>query len=137
MNKMIENVNLWAVIVAALVPLLIGAFWYSPALFMKPWMQANGFTEADLQKAKPARNYSISLIFSLIMSFNLAMFLAEESTTLSWGMTAGALAGLGWVGLSFAMIGLFEMRSWKYILINGAYLVVIFVIMGAIIGGWR
>ena len=134
---MIENVNLWAVFVAALVPLLVGAFWYSPALFMKPWMQANGFTEADLQKANPVRNYTLSLIFSLIMSFNLAMFLADEGTTLSWGMAAGALAGLGWVGLSFAMIGLFEMRSWKYILINGAYLVVIFIIMGAIIGGWR
>ena len=132
-----ENVNIWAVIVAGFIPLIIGAVWYSPALFLKPWMEANGFSEEDLKRVNPARNYTLTLIFSLIMSYNLAMFLADESTDFVWGLTAGALAGVGWVALSFIIIGLFEMRSWKYMLINAGYLMVIFILMGAVIGGWR
>jgi hypothetical protein len=38
---------------------------------------------------------------------------------------------------SAATIALFERRSWKYILINGGYMTVSFVIMGLIIGAWR
>ncbi|MEO5754950.1 MAG: DUF1761 family protein [Chthoniobacterales bacterium] len=34
-------------------------------------------------------------------------------------------------------MALFENRSWKYILVNGGYLITAFVLMGAILGGWR
>jgi hypothetical protein len=71
------------------------------------------------------------------MAANLAAFLAEPKTTAVWGATAGFLAGFGWVTLAIATIGLFERRSWKYILINGGYMTVSFVIMGLIIGAWR
>jgi hypothetical protein len=39
--------------------------------------------------------------------------------------------------MAIAIIGVFENRSWTYILINGGYMTVAFVIMGAIIGEWR
>ena len=52
-------------------------------------------------------------------------------------MTTGALAGFGWVAMAIAIIGVFENRSWAYILINGGYMTVAFVVMGAIIGVWR
>jgi hypothetical protein len=34
-------------------------------------------------------------------------------------------------------MGLFESRPLGYVLVNGGYMVVAFVLMGAIIGGWR
>jgi len=55
----------------------------------------------------------------------------------AWGMTAGALAGLGWVAAGVAIIALFERRSWSYILVNCGYLAVTFILMGAILGAWR
>jgi hypothetical protein len=45
------------------------------------------------------------------MSANLAMFLANLKTSIWWGMTAGALAGVGWVAAAFAVVALFENRS--------------------------
>jgi len=42
-------------------------------------------------------------------------------TTVVWGMTAGALAGVGWVAAGLGIIALFENRSWTYILVNGGY----------------
>ncbi|HKO45704.1 MAG TPA: DUF1761 domain-containing protein [Pyrinomonadaceae bacterium] len=132
-----SNINYLAVLVAALSTFLLGGLWYSPLLFGKAWMRANNFSEEDLQTFSKARMFGWSFVFSLIMAVNLAMFLASPSTNLTWGMTAGALAGFGWVAMAIAIIGVFENRSWAYILINGGYMTVAFVVMGAIIGVWR
>ena len=132
-----STINYFAVLAAALSTFVLGGLWYSPLLFGKAWMRANNFTEADLLTFSKARMFGWSILFSLIMSLNLAMFLAEPTTTVTWGMAAGGLAGFGWVAMAIAVIGVFENRSWKYIAINGGYMTVAFVIMGAIIGVWR
>jgi hypothetical protein len=132
-----SNINYFALLAAALSTFVLGGLWYSPLLFGKAWMRANNFTDADLQTFSKARMFGWSFLLALIMALNLAMFLAAPDTNLTWGMAAGALAGLGWVAMAIAIIGLFENRSWKYIAINGGYMTVAFVIMGAIIGAWR
>ncbi len=67
------------------------------------------------------------------MAFNLAVFLSNDGVTASWGATAG----FGWAAFGIGIIALFEKRSWKYILINGGYMTVAFVVMGLILGAWR
>ena len=131
-----SQINLWAVLVAALVTMGIGALWYSPALFGKIWMRANGFSGNE-PGGNMARTMIIAFILSLIMSLNLAAFLADPGTNVRWGMTAGFLAGFGWVTLSIAVISLFERRSFAYMAVNGGYWVVSFIAMGAILGAWR
>jgi len=81
--------------------------------------------------------FGLSFLFSWIMAYNLAAFLAGPDTTVLWGATAGALAGVGWVALSIGILGLFERRPWKYVLINGGYFTASFVAMGVILGAWR
>lgn len=132
-----SNINYLAVLVAALSTFLLGGLWYSPMLFGKAWMSANKFSDSDLQTFSKARMFGWSFVFSLIMAFNLAMFLADPKTNVTWGMIAGALAGFGWVALAIAIIGVFENKSWRYVLINGGYMTLAFVLMGAIIGAWR
>ena len=132
-----STINYFAVLAAALSTFLLGGLWYSPLLFGKAWMRANNFTDVDVQTFSKARMFGWSVFLALIMALNLAMFLAAPDTNLTWGMAAGALAGLGWVAMSIAIIGLFENKSWKYIAMNGGYVTVAFVIMGAIIGAWR
>jgi hypothetical protein len=130
------HINHLAVIAAALSAFGIGGLWYSPLLFHRAWMNANGLTEKDLNKGT-ARVFGLSFLFSIIMSYNLAAFLAGPDTTVRWGAIAGGLAGIGWVALSIGVLALFERRSWKYILINGGYFAVSFVVMGTILGAWR
>jgi Protein of unknown function (DUF1761) len=131
------HINWLAVLAAAVSTFVLGGLWYSKALFGRAWMSANNFSESDLVKSNMLKIFGLSLIFAVIMAANLAAFLAEPKTTAAWGATAGFLAGFGWVALAIATIGLFERRSWKYILINGGYMTVSFVIMGLIIGAWR
>jgi hypothetical protein len=130
------DINLLAVIVAALSTFVIGGLWYSPLLFYKPWLRANGFAEADVQKGNPAIIFGLAFVFSAIMAANLAAFLAAPDTTLAWGVGAGALTAV-WVVLGIAVVALFERRPWSYIFVNGGYWLVSFVVMGAILGGWR
>lgn len=132
-----SKINYLAVFVAALSTFVLGGLWYSPLLFGKVWMRVNNFSESDVATFSKARMFGWSFIFALIMSLNLAMFLAAPGTNLTWGMAAGALTGVGWVAMAIAIIGVFENRSWAYILINGGYMIVAFVLMGAILGVWR
>jgi len=129
--------NVLAVLVAALLPFLLGGLWYSPLLFGNAWMAENGLTEEKLDDGRQGVIFGLSFLFLLIMSANLAAFLATPETDLVFGLMAGLLAGFGWVALGIAVVALFERRSWTYIMINGAYMVVAFAIMGAVIGVWR
>jgi len=133
----LEHFNIAAVVVAALSTFVIGGLWYSPLLFGRAWMRENKFTEADVARNSKARAFGGTAVLSLVMSANLACFLADAKTTLVWGMTAGALAGVGWAAAAIAVIALFEQKSWTYIAINGGYQIVSFIVMGAILGGWR
>ena len=132
-----EQINYLAVLAAAVSTFLIGGLWYSPAMFQRGWMSANGFTEADLSKGNAAKIFGIAFVFALLMAANLAAFLSAPGTTVAWGTAAGALTGVGWVLPAIGTVALFERRSARYIAINGGYFVLAFIVMGAILGAWR
>lgn len=131
------HINWLAVLAAAASTFVLGGLWYSPALFGRVWMSVNNLDSAELAKSNMAKIFGLAFVFALMMAANLAAFLAEPKTNAAWGATAGFLAGFGWVALGIATIALFERRSAKYVLINGGYMTVAFVLMGLILGAWR
>lgn len=131
------DINYLAVLVAATSAFLIGGVWYSPMLFQRPWMAAAGVTEDQLKRGGAAGIFGGAFVLSLLMAANLAAFLADPSTTVAWGATAGALAGVGWVAFGIGVVALFERRPLAYTLINGGYWAVALTVMGAILGAWR
>lgn len=131
-----RTLNVWAILVAAVVAFMLGAVWFSPALFGKVWKRANGFGANEPPQAN-AKMMLLAFALTLVMSANLAMFLNDPKTTLAWGATAGFLAGFGWIVMGMGIISIFERRPWAYVLVNGGYLTVALVVMGAILGGWR
>ena len=132
------HINHLAVFLCALLNLGLGALWYSPALFYEAWLLSETrLSEEQITQANPAVTYGLTFLFALVISYNLAFFLGDSQTTPVWGATAGFLAGFGWSTLIFAMIALFERRSWRYILINGGFITVYFTMIGFILGIWR
>jgi hypothetical protein len=117
--------------------LVIGALWYSPLLFFKAWQRETGLSDDQIAKANPLKTYSITLILAWIISYNLAFFLGDAKTNWKWGLTAGLLAGVGWAAATFIIIGLFEQRSWKHMLINCGYIIIYFGLIGFTLGIWR
>ncbi|MES2331870.1 MAG: DUF1761 domain-containing protein [Bacteroidota bacterium] len=130
------TINWLAVLVAGISSFVVGGIWYSPGLFGKAWMSANELSEEKIKQGNKGMIFGFTLIFSLVMSANLAMFLNDPKTDLAWGMTAGFLAGIG-TFCAIAIHSLFELKSWKLIFINGGYSVVSLTLMGAILGVWR
>jgi hypothetical protein len=133
----ISTLNWLAILVATLSNFVVGGIWYSPLMFAKVWMRENNFSESDMKKGNTAKIFGLTFLFSFVMAFNLAMFLNDVKTTASWGAIAGFLAGFGWVSMSIFVIGQFEQRSTKYMLIHAGYVTISFIIMGLILGAWR
>ncbi len=133
----VQEINFLAVVAAAVSAFVVGGLWYSPLLFGAAWMRANHFTEDQVAGFSKARMFGWSFPLFLIMAANLAIFLADPKTDWIWGMTAGALAGVGWVAPAIAVVGLFENKSWLYITINAGYNMVTLTLMGLILGAWR
>ena len=132
----LATLNIWAILAAALSAFVVGGLWYSPVLFERVWKKANRFGASEPPAASP-KIFGIAFLLSLVMAFNLAMFLNDPKTSLAWGATAGFLAGFGWVLMGIGVVALFERRPWSYVIVNGGYLTVALVFMGAILGGWR
>ncbi len=72
------NVNHWAVIVSAISNLAVGALWYSPLLFYRAWQKETGLTDEILKTINPAKLYTLSCLFSLVICYNMAFFLATR-----------------------------------------------------------
>ena len=111
----IANLNIWAILAAAISAFLVGGLWYSPLLFGPLWKRANHFSAGE-PPAATGKIFAISFVLCLVMAFNLAMFLNDPKTTLAWGATAGFLAGFGWVAMGIGVVSLFERRPWTYVL---------------------
>jgi hypothetical protein len=130
-------INWPAVVVAALSAFIVGGLWYSSFLFGNAWLTDSNLTKEHIKaNANNAKIFGFTALFALISSANLAAFLATPATTASWGAEAGFLAGI-WTFAAIATHSLFELKSWRYIFVNGGYSVVSLTLMGAILGAWR
>ncbi len=135
MDNMI--INHWAVLTCAVSNLVLGAIYYSPALFYNTWKIENNLSDQQIESSNPVKTHGSSFVLAYIMSYNMAFFLGDAHTDWQWGTTAGFLTGFGWAAAIFTAIALFEQKSWKYIFINSGYIIIYFTIIGAILGAWR
>lgn len=134
--------NYLAVVVAAVAVFALGALWYSPLLFAKPWVAAHGHTPEKLAAMREGagKAYGITFVCYLVMA---AAFhhLLHDHLKITGGMHEGALMGaLIWLGF-VATVGLtaqvFSDRKFAAYLIDAGYQLVYLVMMGAILGAWR
>lgn len=128
-----ENFNLLAVAVAALVPILVGMFWYSKLGFEKPWMAASGVTEAQIQSGNMPLIFGVSLVmafliaftlqFSVIHQYHLYSTVANDPAVMSGAMDSEAgqwfLAAMESYGNNF--------RTFKHGVLHGVIMGLLFV----------
>ena len=60
--------------VTALIPLIVGAVWYSPMLFAKPWMAAVGITPEQQKQGNMALNMLGLYIFSFLYFYRFNIY---------------------------------------------------------------
>ncbi|HEX4628106.1 MAG TPA: DUF1761 domain-containing protein [Gemmatimonadales bacterium] len=135
------NVNILAVLVAALLTFVLGAFWYSPVLFAKQWMAAQGYTPEKIQEMKKrgvSRAYVASALCYVVMAYVVALLASyTNSTTLAQGLWLGFLFWLGFaapIGLTANMFSEKPIAAW---VIDAGYQLAYLVIMGVVLSIWR
>ncbi len=71
-----HEVNYLAVLVAGLIPMVVGSLWYGP-VFGKRWLALMETTEEEIAKGfNPLKTYGGSLLLSLVTAWVLAQLLA-------------------------------------------------------------
>lgn len=135
------QINVLAVLVAAIVSMVIGSLWYSPLLFGNIWMRLSGITISDVDKAKQrgmGKTYVIGFIGSLVMSYVLAHSIAfAGGVTFAHGMAGGFWNWLGFIVPVILGSVLWENRPVGLFFINIGYYLVALVLMGGILALWR
>ena len=129
--------NFWAIFVSALVLWILGAFWFSPALFATPWSTIVGRKMGDKPKGVLHGMVS-SFIGGLIQALVLAHIVVWAGAT---GFGHGAFLGfLAWFGFIAAVLypqRIYEGRPFAYFAIVAGYWLVGLVIVGGILAIWR
>jgi hypothetical protein len=129
------DLNLLAVVAAALSSFLLGGVWYSNALFGAIWNREAGRSEGA-QQGHPAKVFGLSFVFALIAAFAFAYWLGPNPT-LNAGLQKGLLAGAGMAATSFGINYQFANRSTLMWLIDGGYHTVQFLLYGLVLGLWH
>jgi hypothetical protein len=136
---MVPEINYWAVILATLSTLLVGAVWYTPRVFGTAWMR--------LARVEPqgGRSAVAPLVVALVVSFLSAWVLAGAAY-IAWQFYGGsflwsslATAAFLWVGFTaarFVTHDAFEGRPAALTVMNVAHELVTFLVMALIIGVW-
>lgn len=90
------DINWWAAIVAGIVYYAIGAAWYSPALFGKPWMRSIGWNEEAGPPPASAADYALPLVAYIVAGVATAMLAVATGTdTFGEGVVLGLVLGVG------------------------------------------
>ncbi|HEX2616870.1 MAG TPA: DUF1761 domain-containing protein [Flavobacteriales bacterium] len=134
-----EHINHLAILVCAVSIFLLGAPWYSPALFGKAWARASG-VPLDPKERKgskhPARVFGVSFVMAWIAAYAFAILVGPVDSLHHW-LHHGLVCGAGIAATSFAINYQFADRSLTLLAIDGGYHIVQFVLYGLILGLWR
>lgn len=144
------ELNYIAIIVAALVPNVLGAIYYG-ALLEKQWLNSLNLSSEDLKGRNEPLIYGGALLLSFIVSFFLKFtneLLHKEVGsngelvfgsfhTFGHGALHGAGLAIGLVIPIIICLGLFQKTKASNVIINCVFWLLCFTIMGGILDVWN
>lgn len=134
-TNVLAGINWLAVLVSTAAAFALGALWYSKTLFGSAWMQEIGLSEEAIENSNMAVTFGSTFFLQFIAATGLAAFLGADSNW-AYGLHTGLNVALLWIATSFGINYLFEQRSLRLYMINAGYNVLLFAIMGLILGSW-
>ncbi len=134
----LEGLNWLAVIVAAVSSFVLGGIWYGP-IFGKLWQVQVGLSDEKIAEGNMALIFGASFVLTLIVAIGLAGLI--NAVVLAPSLVSGMLTGIEmsvvFVATIFGINYLFARRSMALYGIDAGYMIVMFALMGAILGVWR
>ena len=129
--------NHWAILVSALIQWFLGAAWYSPALFAKPWM-AMVSVRTKTKTVGMIVGMIASFVGSVVTSFILAhVVMWSGAAIFSLGALIGFILWLGFIAAPLAASYIYEGRPFKLFAINTGYWLVALIVTGGLLAVWH
>lgn len=125
------------ILISAVFLWVLGAFWYSPLLFAKPWIAIVGRQMGEKPKGV-GHGMIASFVGDLLLAFVLAHFVNwSHGTGFGWGAFIGFLTWIGFVVAPLYPQRIYEGRPFTYFAINSGYWLVGLVVVGGLLSAWR
>jgi len=124
------QINLWAILVAAIAYMIIGMIYYAPKVAGKKCMKL-----AKIKKSKvPFSSIIIGLVSTFIMALGLAHIVGWIAHDIIGGLIAGAFVWLFFISTQAINAVLWERKPWSLYCLNNFYNLIVLIVMGIIIG---
>lgn len=130
-----NGVNWVGVIIACIVTWLIGYVWYDMA-FGATWLAEMKMTKEQAAAAGMTPMF-LGLANGLVTCIGLGLLVPRLDNSLMGGLKTGLLAGVFFAATTSAMNYIYGGDSVTLTMINVGYLLVMYVVGGAIVGGVR
>ena len=136
-----SDLNIWAIVVCAVVALVSGSLWYNPKTFFFVWWKAIGKTEKD----KPGSDsmgtvFALTTLSSFVQPLLLAIILSllfPEGASAWLGVQTGFLLWIGFIAPTYLVNKLFAGHGLKAWAIETGNHLLNMLLFGLIIGAWQ
>lgn len=159
--------NITAILISSLIPMLVGFVWYHPKVLGTAWMNITGITDEKIKSSNMLLILGITLLFSVMMSMAMTSMVIHQ---IHLGSLFADIAGdkkievmlngqvtdvtnkfrtfkhgsfhgiIGAIFFALPILGinaLFERRGAKYIFLHLGYWVITMALMGGVICGLK
>lgn len=139
-TEIFSHLNWWAVLVASVAYFMLGAIWYSKALFGSKWAQLIklDLNNPDLKKGM-GNMMAATFVLIFVVCFGLALLIhmINFGDNFLYGIKLGLLTGIAFATTAVSINYVYERKPSNLYLINGGYHVVGHVIAATILVLWR
>lgn len=129
---MFLDINFLAVLLAGVVNMIVGSFWYSPAGFGKMWMK---LAKVEMGSGKNmGMLYGVTFVSALVQATVLSLFIKYAGSVSALdGALIGLLVGIGFIGTSYLNQVTFGGKPLKLYYLDMGYYLVVLTLNGALI----
>jgi hypothetical protein len=123
-----------AIVLAGLIPMVLGYVWYHPKVFGGAWMKSLGLTEETVRQGNMAVSMGVATIIAIFLAWRMNEY--SSHTQPGWSQFVhGFFHGAFSMGLPAALVlisnGLFQRNTWTNLIINALYWIVALGLMGS------
>lgn len=123
-----------AIVLASLIPMILGFIWYHPKVFGAAWMKSLGLTEESAKEGNMPLMMGVATLIALFLAWRMNGYASHTQPGMSQ-FVHGFFHGGYSMGLPAALVlisnGLFQRNTITNLLINALYWIVALGLMGA------
>lgn len=118
--------NFYMFFIVGIIPMIIGAIYYSEAIMGKKWMSVNGFSKEYLESGNMAVILGLAYLLSVVLAFGMSgIVIHQVSASQMFFGAAGAIAETDQQALTDLMEAYGDRhRNWRHGALHGVILAV-------------